>query len=302
VRSVYNSSQLAENFERTGHAVRPMGMKKPQMTEEAVTFPAMKIAFLIALVILSSRPSPGQQAAANSAQSSFEVASIKPSRPDSRGLDWDDSPGRVSISGYTLHRLIRAAYGLKSNAQVLGGPKWIDSERFDIVAKADDAETTKMQKMSDADSVTERNRMLQSLLAERFHLKVMRSTRVLPAYALVVVKSGIKFKPAKSGEDGDLSGWGGHLEATAITMDAFADYLTGFREIADRIVQNRTSLTATYDFNFDWSRDRGDGGSQDSEFPGLYTALEEQLGLKLEPMKASTEVVIVESASEPALE
>ncbi len=241
-------------------------------------------------------------AAAAESRPSFEVASIRPSRPDSRGLDWDDSPGRISIRGYDLRQLIRAAYGLKSNAQVLGGPKWIDSERFDIVAKADDAETAKMQKMGDADWARERNLMLQSLLADRFQLKLHRETRILPIYALVVAKSGIKFKPSKPEEGDDLSGWGGHLEATAITMDAFADYLTGFREIADRVVLNRTRLTATYDFNLDWSRDRGDGGSQDSEFPGLYTALEEQLGLKLEPEKAPVEVVIVESASQPAPE
>jgi uncharacterized protein (TIGR03435 family) len=246
-----------------------------------------------------------QQPPSNAAaepQPSFEVASIRPSRPESRNFDWDDSPGRVSITGYTLRRMIRAAYGLKSDAQVLGGPKWIDSERFDIVAKADDAETAKMQKMSDADWVRERSLMLQSLLAERFQLQVRRDTRVLPAYALVVLHSGIKFRPAKPNEDGDLSGWGGHLEATATTMDAFADYLNGVRELADRVVLNRTSLKGAYDFNLDWSRDRGDGGSQDSEFPGLYTALEEQLGLKLAPERVSTEVVIVESASEPALE
>ncbi len=150
-------------------------------------------------------------------QPSFEVASIRPSRPDSRNLDWDDSPGRVTISGYNLRQLIRVAYGLKSNAQVLGGPKWIGSERFDIVAKADDAETAKMQKLSDADWGKERSLMLQSLLADRFKLKVSQNSRVLPAYALMVFKSRIKLKSAKPGEDGDLSGWGGHLEATAIT-------------------------------------------------------------------------------------
>ncbi len=260
---------------------------------------------LLAFGVLRAAAARAQQplpAATAEPQPSFEVASIKPSKPYSRGLDWDDSPGRVSISGYNLRQLIRAAYGLKSNAQILGGPKWIDSERFDIVAKADDAETAKMQKMGDAGWVRARGLMLQSLLVDRFQLKLHRETRVLPIYALVVAKSGIKFKPAKPDEGDDLSGWGGHLEATAITMDAFADYLTGFREIAQRVVQNRTSLTATYDFTLDWSRDRGDGVSQDSEFPGLYTALEEQLGLKLQPMKASTEVVVVESASEPALE
>jgi uncharacterized protein (TIGR03435 family) len=249
--------------------------------------------------VLAQQATP---AATAEPQPSFEVASIRPSRPDSRNFDWDDSPGRVSITGYTLRRLIRAAYGLKSNAQVLGGPKWIDSERFDIVAKADDAETAQMQKMSDEDSTRERNQMLQSLLAERFRLKVSQRTRVLPVYALVVLKSGIKVKPAKPGEDGDVSGWGGHLEATSTSMDAFADYLNGVRELADRVVFNRTNLTVAYDFNLDWSRDRGDGDAQDSEFPGLYTALEEQLGLKLEPEKAPVEVVIVESASEPAIE
>lgn len=233
---------------------------------------------------------------------SFEVASIKPSKPYSRGLDWDDSPGRVSIAGYNLRQLIRAAYGLKSNAQVVGGPKWIDTARFDIVAKADDAETAKMQKMSDTDWVGERSLMLQSLLAERFRLTVSRDTRALPVYALVVTKSGSKLKAAKPDEGSDLSGWGGHLEATATTMSAFADYLNGVRELADRVVLNRTSLTAAYDFNLDWARDRGDGGSQDSEFPGLYTALEEQLGLKLAPEKAPVEVVVVESASELAVE
>jgi uncharacterized protein (TIGR03435 family) len=256
----------------------------------------------LALGMLGAAATLTQQAppaATPGPQPSFEVASIRPSRPEVRNLDWDDSPGRLTISGYNLRQLIRVAYGLKSNAQVLGGPKWIDSERFDIVAKADDAETAKMQKMSDTDWVAERSLMLQALLAERFQLKLSLDTRMLPAYALVVLKSGVKVKPAKSGEDGDLSGWGGHLEATATTMDAFADYLNGVRELADRVVLNRTNLTAAYDFNLDWSRDRGDGGSQDFEFPGLYTALEDQLGLKLEPEKAPIEVVIVESAARP---
>ena len=219
---------------------------------------------LLAFGILFPAAAGAQQtppAATAEPRPSFEVASIRPSRPEVRNFDWDDSPGRVTISGYNLRQLIRVAYGLKSNAQVLGGPKWINSERFDIVAKTDDAETAKMQRMSDEDSVKERNLMLQSLLAERFRLKVSRERRALPIYALVVVKSGIKCKPAKPGEDGDLSGWGGHLEATTTTMDAFADYLNGVRELADRVVFNRTNLTVAYDFKLDWSRDRGDGGA-----------------------------------------
>lgn len=243
-----------------------------------------------------------QPALAESAAASptFEVASIKPSKPDSGNLDWDDSPGRVSISGYDLRQLIRVAYGLKSNAQVLSGPKWMDSERFDIVAKADDAETAKMRKMSGADWERERSLMLQSLLADRFQLKLSRDRRMLPVYALVVAKSGMKFKTAEAGEGGDITGRGCHLEVTGINMGAFADYLAGLREIAEHVVIDRTGLVSDYDFKMDWTRDRGNCVPPDAPYPGLFTALREQLGLELKPDKAPVDVVVVQSATEPS--
>jgi len=234
-------------------------------------------------------------------QPSFEVATIKPSRPGRFGRDFDTDGNRLTIENFTVRRLIRIAYGLKSDAQILGGPDWIDKQGFDIVAKVDDAEAARMDKMNDEQSGSEWNLMLQSLLADRFRLKVTQSERVLPIFALVVAGAGIKMKAAKPGENGDLDGWGGHLSATAITMDGFADYLTQVRDIAGRVVLNRTSLAAAYDFNLDWARDRGDGASQDSPYPALFTALQEQLGLKLKPAKASVPVVIVESAAPPTL-
>jgi uncharacterized protein (TIGR03435 family) len=83
-------------------------------------------------------------------------------------------------------------------------------------------------------------------------------------------------------------------------MSQFADYLTRLSEISDRVVVDRTGLTGDYDFTLEWSRDRRDGTSQGSQYPGLFTALEEQLGLKLDPEKAPVEVVIIDSAMEPA--
>jgi uncharacterized protein (TIGR03435 family) len=261
----------------------------------------LALAVAAAPVAVAQRPLSNGVNANSENGPSFEVASIKPSRPDSNDLDWDDLPGRVSIRGYNLRQLIRVAYGLKSDEQVLGGPKLVDGERFDIVAKADDAETAKMQKMSGADWVKERNRMLQSLLADRFRLRVTAGERSMGVYSLVIAKSGVKFKASAPGEQRhDLSGHNNHLTATGVLMSQFADYLTRLSEISDRVVVDRTGLTGDYDFTLEWSRDRRDGTSQGSQYPGLFTALEEQLGLKLDPEKAPVEVVIIDSAMEPA--
>ena len=84
-------------------------------------------------------------------------------------------------------------------------------------------------------------------------------------------------------------------------MDGFADVLTGMRDMANRVVINRTGLGGNYDFQLDWSRDRGDGASQDSPYPGLFTALEEQLGLRLKSARAQVDVVVIESATQPTV-
>lgn len=247
-----------------------------------------------------------QQMSATAAQAempSFEVASIKPSKPDDTNLDWDDFPGRIAIENYTLRQIIKVAYGLKSESQVLGGPKWIDSQHFDIAAKADDAETAKMQNMDREQWVTERSLMLQSLLADRFQLQISRRERDLPLYALVITKTGIKFVPSESTEKNHgLSVHNTRLTATGISMDSFADYLTGLPESGSRVVINQTGLTGDYNFKLNWTRDHGNGVPLDAPYPGLFTALEDQLGLKIESQKGSVPVVIVGSAVEPALD
>jgi uncharacterized protein (TIGR03435 family) len=233
----------------------------------------------------------------------FEVASIKPSRPGRWGDDLDETGDRLTIQNFTVRRLIREAYGLKSDSQVIGGPEWINDQRFDIVAKVDDAEAIRMAKMTDDKSGKEWALMLQSLLGDRFQLKVNRDARPLPVFALVVAHSGPKMKrtPAANGQNGDPGidiDWG-ELTARAASMDAFADSLTSLRDLNSRVVLNRTGLSGNYDFQLDWARDRGDGAATDSPYPGIFTALEEQLGLKLRSERATVEVVVVESATMP---
>lgn len=236
----------------------------------------------------------------------FEVATVKPSRPGRWGQDIDETGDRLTIQNFTLRRLIREAYGLKSDSQIIGGPEWINDQRFDIVAKVDDAEAASMGKMTDDQSDKEWALMLQSLLADRFRLEVTRGERTLPVFALVVAHSRPKMKPTPtngaSGQGGDPGidiDWD-ELTARAASMDQFADSLTSLRDLNSRVVLNRTGLRGNFDFQLHWARNRGDGASTDSPYPEIFTALEEQLGLKLKSARAIVDVVVVESAARPS--
>ena len=244
-------------------------------------------------------------------QPSFEVASIKPSRPDYQGYDWNGGVDRVSIKNYTLRRLIRTAYGLKSDSQVLGGPDWIGKQAFDIEAKFGDTEIAKMQKMSNRERSQGAWLALQALLAERFQLRVSQGTRSIPVYALVIAKTGAKLalsvpqvdesgKP-KADQNHSIHDSNGHVTARAFSMSGFADWLTLMPD-CDRVVVDRTGLTGEYDFKLEWTEASGRDVHPDAPLPGLFTALREQIGLELKPDKAPIDVVIVIAAKEPDLD
>jgi uncharacterized protein (TIGR03435 family) len=232
----------------------------------------------------------------------FEVVAIKPSKPDSQGQGWSGSADRIRIENYTLRRLIRSAYGLKSDSQILGGPDWLDKQSFDISAKIDDAEIAKMAKMDRAAKQRERNQMVQSLLAERFMLKAHLDHKTMPVYALVVVKSGARLTPTSpetAARGNNISTNNGRMTASAISMDSFAEDLQYQSETGGRMVLNHTGLAGEYDFKLTWAEDSGDSRPADPTLPGLFTALQEQLGLKLQPEKGEVQVVVIESATRP---
>ncbi len=235
----------------------------------------------------------------------FEVAAIKPSKPDNQNHSWSGSADRILIENYTLRQLIRSAYGLKSDLQILGGPDWIDKQSFDINTKIDDAEIAKMAKMDRVARQREWNGMLQSLLVERFALKARLDHRTMPVYALVVAKFGAKLtptSPATAAKGHNISANNGRMTATAISMDSFAEDLEYQSETGGRMVLNRTGLTGEYDFKLDWAEDNGESVPADSALTSLFTALQEQLGLKLRSEKGSVEVVVVESATKPTFD
>ena len=238
--------------------------------------------------------------------SSFEVTSIKPSSPNDDHHRWDRLPGRFFIENYTLQEMIRAAYGLRSDGQVVGGPKWISRRAFDIQAKVEDSEAAKMSEMTDEQRDHEWNGMLRSLLADQFGLKVHREERTMSVYVLVVAKSGARLTKSPSGETTHgipvqttpRSG-ATVMTATTVPMGELADHLSRMPESDDRLVIDRTGLEGTYDFQLKWSRDIEGGTSVSAEFPGFFTSLREQLGLELKSDKGDAPVVVVDAAKEP---
>jgi uncharacterized protein (TIGR03435 family) len=239
--------------------------------------------------IVSSEPRP-----------SFEVASIKPSKPDDQDRGWHSGGDRIAIENYSLRDLVVSAYGLRSNSQVLGGPDWLAKEHFDISAKGDDVEVVRLRSMTGRDKHKEWNLMMQSLLADRFGLKVSQGQKKIPVYVLVVAKSGIKLTPAAANNDKhNLSVHNTDMFAAGVSMETLADYLTQMHECDDRVVVDRTGLSGDYDFKLDWTRDRGDGVPSDARYPGIFTALREQLGLELKRDEAPVDVVIVDAAKKP---
>ena len=217
--------------------------------------------------------------AAGAQTPTFEVASIKPAR--SEGVSSiRPSPGRVSMENVSLKKLILNAYGIPDDqGYAVAGPDWLTTESFDIEATFP-ADTP----------LPQLRQMMQTLLAERFRLTLHRENRQLPIYKLVTTKNGPKIH---AGTDGPprTAGGPGRLEATRVTMQKLTDLLA--RQAGLPVVDS-TGLKGVFDFTLTWSPDEGattDGGASG---PSIFTALQEQLGLKLESGKGPVEVLVVD--------
>jgi uncharacterized protein (TIGR03435 family) len=228
-------------------------------------------------------------------QQDFEVASIKRSEPGNlRGSTFEFLPGGgLRIVNGTLRAILETAYDIRE-FQILGGPGWVNSERYDILARGVDA-------TNDVKAVRQR---LQSLLRQRFNLEVHRETRDLPEYALEVAKKGPRFIQDDAANSSNNSRAGiqrscGQMIGTNTTMANLSLMLA--RQL-DRPVLDRTGLTGKYNFKFAWTPDTGPcSDSPDlSNAPSIFTALEETLGLRLESIKGPVDSLIIDHADRPS--
>jgi bla regulator protein blaR1 len=247
----------------------------------------------------------------------FELASIKPSDPAALGMQIDLSPGGLfTAKNVTVKILIEQAYDVR-DFQISGGPGWLSTERYDIAAKGDGSGVSEddMRKMTEE----QRNRFqeqfrlkVRALLADRFQLKVHQETKELPVYALIVAKNGPRIQAATDdgSPGGGLSmrrGDAGKAEITGKKV-ALAPLVQLLSNQVGRTVLDRTGLKGNYDFKMTFAPDLGlgqqppgprDGGADrppavDTDGPSIFTALQEQLGLKLDAQKGPVEVVVID--------
>jgi uncharacterized protein (TIGR03435 family) len=212
------------------------------------------------------------------AQPAFEAATIKPdtsSAPESGGFEH----GRLTLRNATLRHLVGAAYNVRIDL-LRGGPKWVDTDRFDVTAKADPTTSEETSRI-----------MLQTLLAERFKLVIRHQQTPMPVFLLTVDKHGPKFheSPADSTERAGCVGTAPlncHKRSMADLADALRRYATGL----DLPVVDGTGLEGRYDFQLSFAETAGSGA------PLIFDALREQLGLKLQKAKRPIDFLVIDRA------
>ncbi|HTS27723.1 MAG TPA: TIGR03435 family protein [Bryobacteraceae bacterium] len=273
---------------------------------------------LLRVVILVAAFAGGLFGQAASGSLTFDVASIKPSSPDARGMGLQlEPPNGMRVSNAPLRFLITFAYDIR-DFQLAGGPAWIGTERYDIVAKAErTAESEKVpadpRKMTDGQRqkvTAEMRERVRNLLAERFRLTVRREVRDGPVYALVVAKGGSKMKEVQE-SDGQvgLRLERGQLNGMAAPMQQLTTVLSSQ---LGRPVIDKTELKGKYDFKLEWVPDTTLAGPPgdpskgvepapppDVEGPSIFSAIQEQLGLRLESQKGPVPTIVIERVERP---
>ncbi|HTV54534.1 MAG TPA: M56 family metallopeptidase [Terriglobia bacterium] len=313
------------------------------------------------ITVAHAKAMPPQSTALSTSQETmsaalkFEVASIKPHKPGDRrknGMFFSimsrPNDSRFYATGPTLRMLIRLAYDIQ-DSQIVGGPSWINHDRFDIQAKGDASADAELEKLPLDEARLMKEHMLQNLLRDRFGLTAHRETRTLPIYALVIAKNGPKLQVSKIGHAlppprGTVKAGapGGPLirvrfgageqeitsQGTAITF--LAQVLS---QQLGRTVVDKTGLQGRYDFTLKWTADIGRGqmvggpgpggpgpgaggggqsmagmppaagssdSSSDSSGPSVFTAVQQQLGLRLKPEKGPVEVLVIDHVEQPS--
>jgi uncharacterized protein (TIGR03435 family) len=260
----------------------------------------------LSLIVLAATAAYAQTAPA------FEVATIKLSPPEAQGaLITLPQPGRLSITNFTLKMLVGQAYGpeLGQGFQVTGGPNWIDKDRYVILGQA--AATTPRAEL---------NAMLKTLLIDRFALKTHTDMKEVDAYALVMARRDGKLGEKLQKWDGNCNGkpappaqpnsTGPRCAAffrppgmfmRGVTMAVLANMLSASITNLGRPVVDRTSLPGEFDFDLETTfAPASPNATPDNAPPSVFVALQEQLGLKLEPTKATVKVLVVDSAEHPS--
>jgi uncharacterized protein (TIGR03435 family) len=226
------------------------------------------------------------------ADPSFEVATINPSDPMDQSDGFHTNGHRIFVENEPLSTIVSIAYDLHRD-QIIGAPAWFTKDNYDIHGVPD---------LPGQPSWAQQKKMLQKLLTDRFQLKFHREQRELSVYTITVAKSGQKVTPTKSDTAGlpnqNCNGSNLKRECSFInySISLFAQSMQFF---LPRPIIDHTNLTGKYDFNLSWTPDTVPNPAADAP-PGLLTAIQEQLGLKLETTRAPAPVLIIDHIERPS--
>jgi bla regulator protein blaR1 len=267
-------------------------------------------------ILIGIAGAPRSRAQSTTETLDFEVASVRPADPDARQVGFQFTPGGgLNVVNMDLKQLIAAAYGIECGKgcgdRISGGPGWINTQRFDIVAKAPpsaEANTAHLTVGQNKALQDQARLRLRTLLAERFELAIRRDSKEAPIYALVVAKGGHKLKESTGEGPGGVRGAGGEMTAERARIQLL---VVNLAMIVRRPVVDQTGLAKTYDFTLKYVPELSGAGVKgpdgageapvpsDPAGPSIFTALQEQLGLKLEPAKGPIETIVIERVEKP---
>jgi len=240
----------------------------------------------------------------------YDVASIKENKSGTNRMEWRSTDDGFSATNLHMKSLIASAYGVNEEL-VSGGPGWLDSSGFDINAKVAREDMAALKNLSGK----QRAAMLQPLLQDRCKLKAHVATRMLPIFNLEVSRGGTKLKQSKAPKfdkadardhpgtkySGTTMSGSGYFTAYGISMSQLADNLT---YVVDHTVVDKTGLSGTYDIQLKFSREEDTASSKldngADRAPSIFTALEEQLGLKLQSTKGPVDTLVIDSIEKPS--
>jgi uncharacterized protein (TIGR03435 family) len=276
---------------RTREAAIPIALASALLAASAVCGPSAP-----AQTSLSSQPSDPPLA--------FDVAAIHENKADNSGRSHivsSSHDSRFTAINVTLKALIQWAYAMP-DMRILGGPAWLNSTRFNIEAKGDSAADDQLS--HSADGRAEKQKMLQALLADRFKLAAHQESRKLPVFALVVASKGPRFQPSQVNGT-TINAHRGEIDVSGSdnTLTLLADALS--RQLG-RVVVDETGLKGRYDLTLkftpdtDAARAGASGATPESAFPSIFTAIQEQLGLKLVSRKGPVPVLVIDGAEMPS--
>lgn len=280
----------------------PHGHYNSHVMQKVTLVAACWFAFAVPAFGQGNSDAGAQAAAPGSARGkiqTFDIVSIKLHKPGGDNGGIAALPDGLEWRNIHLATLVQGAYGITLESQIAGLPAWAGSDSYDITAKVDAATADRWKKLTPRERWAEELPMIQSILADRCQFKAHQETKEMPVYDLVIAKGGLKMKEALPTESSTEYAGAGKTTVQAMAIDTV---VYGFTNAVGRLIVDKTGLgDKKFDFELKWTPDNQpiEDNSADAA-PWLFTALQEQLGLKLVSSKGPVQVLVIDHMERPS--